>query len=411
MKPRQAVGLAVAVAVIVGSLGLPAIVGGIRLVKLAIIPLAMAFDTSSDNYLNGQYFNSLVGDGDFVDINSLSVVAIQSFLNTKGGYLANAPTDQLGSRAAGRSAAQIIYDAAHGAGEASGTLNGIVVNSGTGTVSPKALLVTLQKEQSLVSRTDYSQNALEKAMGYGCPDSGTCNAKYAGFANQVEWAAWQLRYNYEAAGKDSAWWASYYSTHYYVGYSRSHNWSSTYYVVTYKNKATASLYRYTPHVGYGNYNFWRLMIDWFGVGASSGSGSILGINDTETISQATYRGHLKIAGTKATEVQAYFGSTGIASVGSTSWNYQFDTPIGANDYFVYYKDGANNIVAQKKITIDRRKTGDVDGNSKVDLLDVSHMSEAWGLSVKDDAWLNLNPDSDNVVDLLDLSLLANSFEG
>ena len=396
-KLRRAVGLVVGMVLLIGSLG--------------PVRSVLAFDTSSDNYINGQYYNSLVSDGDFVDINSMSVAAIQSFLAGKGGYLANAPSNQLGDRAGGRSAAPIIYDAAHGAGEASGSLNGITINSSTGSVSPRALLVTLQKEQSLVTRTDYSQNALDKAMGYGCPDSGGCNAKYAGFTNQVEWAAWQLRYNYEAAGMDASWWSSHYSTHYYVGYSRSHNWSSTYYVVTYKNKATASLYRYTPHVGYGNFNFWRLMIDWFGVGTTGGGGSVLGINDTETISQATYRSHIKIAGTKASEVQTYFGTTGIASPGATSWSYEFDTPVGVSDYYVYYKDTANNIVAQKKITIDRRKVGDVNGSGRVDLLDVSHMSDAWGLTVKDDAWLNLNPDSDNVVDLLDLSLLANSFEG
>ena len=396
-KLRRAASLVVGMVLLVGSLG--------------PISSVLAFDTSSDNYINGQYYNSLVSDGDFIDINSMSVASIQSFLAGKGGYLANAPSNQLGDRAAGRNAAQIIYDAAHGAGEASGSLNGITINSSTGSVSPRALLVTLQKEQSLVTRTDYSQNALDKAMGYGCPDSGGCNAKYAGFTNQVEWAAWQLRYNYEAAGMDESWWASHYSTYYYSGYSRSHNWSSTYYVVTYKNKATASLYRYTPHVGYGNFNFWRLMIDWFGVGTTGGGGSVLGINDTETISQATYRSHIKIAGTKASGDQAYFGSVGIASPGTTSWSYEFDTPVGVVDYYVYYKDGANNVIDQKKITIDRRKTGDVNGSGRVDLLDVSHMSDAWGLTVKDDAWLNLNPDSDNVVDLLDLSLLANSFEG
>ncbi|MCR4278278.1 MAG: hypothetical protein NUV80_05800 [Candidatus Berkelbacteria bacterium] len=373
---------------------------------------ALAFDTSSDNYINGQYYNSLVSDGDFVDINSMSVASIQSFLSGKGGYLANAPSSQLGDRAAGRNAAQIIYDAAHGSGEASGSLNGITINSSTGSVSPRALLVTLQKEQSLVTRTDYSQNALDKAMGYGCPDSGGCNARYAGFTNQVEWAAWQLRYNYEAAGMDSSWWASHYSgPHYYVGYSRSHNWSSTYYVVTYKNRATASLYRYTPHVGYGNFNFWRLMIDWFGVGTTSGGGAVLGINDTETISQATYRSHIKIAGTKASEVRAYFRDTLMADIGATSWSTEFDTPLGVTDYYIYYRDTNGVELASKKITLDRRKTGDVNGSGRVDLLDVSHMSNAWGLTVKDDAWLNLNPDSDNVVDLLDLSLLANSFEG
>jgi hypothetical protein len=39
------------------------------------------------------------------------------------------------------------------------------------------------------------------------------------------------------------------------------------------------------------------------------------------------------------------------------------------------------------------------------------MSDAWGVTVKDEASLNLNPDKDNIVDLLDLSLLANSYEG
>ena len=362
MRLRRAVVLVVGTVLFIGS--------------LETVQPALAFDTSSANYINGQYYNSLVSDGDFVDVNSMSVAAIQSFLAGKGGYLANAPSNQLGDRAGGRNAAQIIYDAAHGAGEASGSLNGITINSGTGTISSRALLVTLQKEQSLVTRTDYSQNALDKAMGYGCPDSGGCNARYAGFTNQVEWAAWQLRYNYEAAGMDASWWSSHYSTHYYVGYSRSHNWSSTYYVVTYKNRATASSYRYTPHVGYGNYNFWRLMIDWFGVGATGGGGSVLGINDTETISQATYRGHIKIAGTKESGVKTYFITTLIADTGATSWSTEFDTPIGATDYYVYYRDAAGVERAKKKITIDRRKTGDVNGSGRVDLLDVSHMSDA-----------------------------------
>lgn len=118
-----------------------------------------------------------------------------------------------------------------------------------------------------------------------------------------------------------------------------------------------------------------------------------------------------MAGTKASEVRAYFGDTLMADIGATSWSTEFDTPMGTTDYYVYYRDTNGTELAKKKITIDRRKTGDVDGNGKVDLLDVSYMSDAWGLTVKDDAWLNLNPDSDNVVDLLDLSLLANSFEG
>lgn len=381
--------------------------------SFSIMPVtALAFDTSSTNYINGSYYKALIGDADFIAIDSMSAVDIQNFLNTQGGYLASAPTGQLGDRAAGRTAAQIIYDAAHGAGEASGTLNGIVINSTTGTVSPRALIVTLQKEQSLITRTDYNQNALNKAMGYGCPDSGGCNPTYAGFTNQVEWAAWQLRYNYEAAGKDAAWWAARYSTHYYVGYSRSHGWAGTYYIVTYSNKSTAALYRYTPHVGYGNYNFWRLMINWFGVGASSGGGPPAQVyNDTEAISQTTYREKIKVAGTKTTDVRAYLNGGLIADLNTTTWSGEFTASVGLFDYWVSYRNVAGAEVGAKKITIDRRKVGDVNGDGRVDLLDVSHMSDAWGVTVKDDAWLNLNPEADNVVDLLDLSLLAGSFEG
>ena len=118
IRLRRAVSLAVGAVVLIGSIG--------------PIQPALAFDTSSDNYINGQYYNSLVSDGDFVDVNSMSVGAIQAFLSGKGGYLANAPSSQLGDRAGGRNAAQIIYDAAHGAGEASGSLNGISINSATG---------------------------------------------------------------------------------------------------------------------------------------------------------------------------------------------------------------------------------------------------------------------------------------
>lgn len=382
--------------------------------SLGEISRVLAVDTSRDAYLNGGYYHNTVPDGDFIDINSMSVADIQSFLASKGSYLTNAPASQLGDRANGRSAAQIIYDAAHGAGEASGTLKGIVINSQTGSVSPRSLLVTLQKEQSLVTRSDYNQNALNKAMGYGCPDSGGCDARYNGFTNQVEWAAWQLRYNYEAAGKDVSWWNSNYAgqSAYYRGYSRSHNWSGgDTYIVTYRNQATAALYRYTPHVGYGNYNFWQLMINWFGIPPISLGGGQLIINDTETVVQTTYRSHIRIAGTKTAEVRAYFNDQLASDLGSTNWSSEFDPAIGNNEYTVYYRDSNGVEVARKRITIVRHKVGDTNGDGKVDLLDVSQMSDAWGLNVKDDAWLNLNPDRDSVVDLLDLSLLANSFEG
>ena len=59
------------------------------------------------------------------------------------------------------------------------------------TISPRVLLVLLQKEQSLL--TAPSASGYQKATGYACPDTAACDAKYFGFFNQVYRAAWQFR--------------------------------------------------------------------------------------------------------------------------------------------------------------------------------------------------------------------------
>jgi len=193
--------------------------------------------------------NNLISDGAFVDINAMDAGAIQRFLQNKNSYLKDFSEN-------GRTAAQIIYDAAHGKYDAAGTYNGIVINESTGTVNPEVILVTLQKEQSLITKTTRDDNALRKAMGYACPDSGSCNPSYSGFSKQVENGAWQLRYNYERAqgrGFDG----------YQVGDNMCFDDWNGEHCVTIANRATASLYRYTPHVYNGNYNFWNLYNSWF----------------------------------------------------------------------------------------------------------------------------------------------------
>ena len=182
----------------------------------------------------------LISDGDFTNVNSMDTGAVQRFLQDRNSYLKDFSEG-------GRSAAQIIAEAARGHGDASGTFNGIVINSSTGTVSAGVILTTLQKEQSLVSATSPSQTAINAAMGYACPDSGGCSSNYAGFTKQVENAAWQLRYNYERAQGHGF-------GDYQVGQSFNYDGDSG----TFSNRATASLYRYTPHVYNGNYNFWNL---------------------------------------------------------------------------------------------------------------------------------------------------------
>jgi len=366
---------------------------------------ALATDTSLQAYLNGQHYSNLVSDSDFLDINSMSAQDIQNFLVSKGSYLASAPSSQLGDGAAGRNAAQIIYDAAHGLYDAAvGCANGVCINSSTGTISPKSILITLQKEMSLVTLSTYDQRRLDRAMGYGCPDSGGCDARYLGFSNQVGWAAWQLRYNSMAPENRV--------TPYYVGRVTSiADWDGTR-SVYFSNRATASLFRYTPHTYYGNYNFWRLGIEWFGFGVGGGGGGD-GVNDTSSASARMYanRGAYLVKSLKQSGVRVYLNGQLIADTGSTSWQHQFDPAIGTHNYNFEYRDGGGGLVGTKVITIEKRKNGDINGDGGVNLLDLSLIGGSWGETVKDDNWTNLNPDVDNEINLLDISIFANNWEG
>jgi hypothetical protein len=105
---------------------------------------------------------------------------VQGFLAAQPGFLAAQPgilaTYQTPDhRGVKRSAAAIIYLAAK-----------------AWQVSPRVILATLQKEQGLLSASSPSTNALEWAMGCGCPDSGGRDTAYEGFAKQVWYGAESL---------------------------------------------------------------------------------------------------------------------------------------------------------------------------------------------------------------------------
>src|SRR6218665_408574 len=58
-------------------------------------------------------------------------------------------------------------------------------------ISPRTLLVLVQKEQSLL--TEPSTYGYQRATAYACPDPAACDTQYFGFFNQVYNAAWQFR--------------------------------------------------------------------------------------------------------------------------------------------------------------------------------------------------------------------------
>ncbi|MFD4420399.1 hypothetical protein ACFWN7_02710 [Agromyces sp. NPDC058484] len=137
-------------------------------------------------------------------------------------------------------------------------------------VSPQALLVLLQKEQSLLTRP--SASGFERATGYGCPDTADCDTKYFGFFNQVYNAAWQFRQYTEEPDRP------YRVGTVNVGFNPDAACGAA--PVQIRNQATANLYNYTPYQpnaatladpdagdacgAYGNLNFWRIWHRWFG---------------------------------------------------------------------------------------------------------------------------------------------------
>ena len=113
-------------------------------------------------------------------------------------------------------------------------------------INPQVLLVTLQKEQGLLTASGARLVPFryKSAMGYDCPDHAKCNPRYAGFWKQVYFAAKQLqRYRLDPnldiyqikAGRENT-------------ISTGPDPSCKKHRVHVDNWATAALYNYTPYV-------------------------------------------------------------------------------------------------------------------------------------------------------------------
>lgn len=189
--------------------------------------------------------NYLISDWDFTDIFALDFNQIQHYLNR--GFLADFQTEDWEGRL--RYATDIIWRSAQ--------------NNG---ISPKVLLVMLQKEQSLIEDDDPSQNQLDWAMGYAicdsCSKSDPAIQRWQGFGKQVNSAAMQLSDGYLADIE------AYGTTQGVYGPDVPVEIDGT--TVTPANAATAALYAYTPHL-HGNENFVEIWDRWFSTNYPTGS--------------------------------------------------------------------------------------------------------------------------------------------
>jgi hypothetical protein len=244
--------------------------------------------------LSGADFDpgSIISDTQFFGGNSMSAVEIQDFLRQKvrrcgslgnclSVYTQNTFTREatsihgdgvhpLCSRyvgADGETAAQIIYKVQQACN-----------------ISAKVILVTLQKEQGLITNTNPTADKLKIAMGYACPDTAPCASKYFGFYNQVYSAASQFK---RYTDPNSSFYASkpvgvrqpiLYHPNARCGTKQ----------VRIRNAATHALYIYTPYTpndaalanlagsgdacsSYGNSNFWEYYQYWFNAKANLAS--------------------------------------------------------------------------------------------------------------------------------------------
>lgn len=140
-------------------------------------------------------------------------------------------------------------------------------------INPQALLVILQKEQSLVTRDSASDTQYRKAMGYGCPDTARCDPQYSGFFNQVYSAAHRFQY-YRHNPNRFGHKPGRVNSVLYAPASKNCGSRNVYI----QNYATAGLYNYTPYTpndvaisggrnscsSFGNLNFVHYFNTWFG---------------------------------------------------------------------------------------------------------------------------------------------------
>ncbi len=277
---------AVAASVALVSLAMGLLVGGApasasppTIARSAHAPVV---DTESRSLADLTRFRpgNIISDNVFFDSSAMTEQEIQAFLEARvpscqSGYTClkdkldtsrSTSADAMCAAypgAANERASRIIYKVAQACG-----------------INPRVILVTLQKEQGLVTHTWPSDWRYTIAMGQGCPDTAACDQRYYGFFNQVYGAAWQMKRYANPPGTSA----------YFTWYAPGKTWNIRYNPevscgsspVFVENQATANLYYYTPYQpnaaalragyaassdpcsAYGNRNFYNYFTDWFG---------------------------------------------------------------------------------------------------------------------------------------------------
>ena len=232
-----------------------------------LLPVGSAYDPGN-----------LISDAEFFASGTMSVQQVQAFLNDKVENCRAGFTCLKDFRENTFSRPQTVLCNAYEGRDNETAAEIIVKVSAACGVSAEALIVLIQKEQSLITHTWPSTWRFDKATGYACPDTAPCDTQFFGFYNQVYNAAKQFKRYANPPG------TSRFFTWFPVGTPtqvRLHpNSACGTTTVTFRNQATAGLHYYTPYTpnasamvnitssgdscsAYGNRNFWRIYNFWF----------------------------------------------------------------------------------------------------------------------------------------------------
>jgi len=235
-----------------------------KIVLLIIFSLLLPinFTLGVQTYEDNPDFNAnyLIADEDMLDYTSMTIEQIRDFAQEKGGTLDTYIDPQNGMMAY-----WVIW---HTAQEFR--------------ISPKFLLTLLQKEQSLVTDDEPTENQYNWATGYSCY-GGVCLDKYRGFTEQVRAAAKKFKEymdDLSILGK--------YESHFYCTFTKwcvgALKMTQDSVEVRPQTKATAALYTYNPYRGNtvvdgyrigANYNFWKIWENWFETSSFRPNGTLL----------------------------------------------------------------------------------------------------------------------------------------
>lgn len=256
----------------IAAIALSALLGGV-LAGTSVPTAAEAITPNAQNFDPGR----IIDDGVFYNPGAISQAGVQAFIDSKENCAATAGNpgclESYRSDTAARPANANCSAFAAGTNELASSI--IWRAAQACGINPQVLLVTLEKEQGLVTSVNPNAGKYRIAMGYGCPDTAACDTAYYGFGNQVISAARQFQ-RYVAPGN---------TFRYKAGQVNAIQWhpnagcgATQVYIV---NKATAALYNYTPYrpnqaalnnlngtgdacSSYGNRNFWKYFTSWFG---------------------------------------------------------------------------------------------------------------------------------------------------